>query len=133
MPSWQKKEKFQQLAVFKRGRIIGLRKGGFSCCTMAARVQWNSFIVMQVWKQWTDEQRTARKTRRSKLTSKRNHRHLFRMTVNNHTASSRQLAGRWSTTTGELMSLSSICQRCIVDCVQRCLYTGSPSRQTIDG
>ncbi|GFY09191.1 transposable element Tcb2 transposase [Trichonephila clavipes] len=57
---------------------------------------------MRVWKLWTDEHRTTRKTgsERWKLTSARDNRHLFRMVVNDLTASSRQLAVRWSTATG---------------------------------
>ncbi|GFU29619.1 hypothetical protein TNCV_2408451 [Trichonephila clavipes] len=40
-------------------------------------------------------------------------RHLLRMAVNDRTASSRKLAARWSTTTGVLMSASSI-RRCLL-------------------
>ncbi|GFS68606.1 transposable element Tcb2 transposase [Trichonephila clavipes] len=65
---------------------------------------------MRVWKQWTNEQETTRKTGtgRRKVTSARDDRHLLRMAVNDRTASSRQLAARWSTATGVLMSASSI-------------------------
>ncbi|GFV65798.1 hypothetical protein TNCV_651211 [Trichonephila clavipes] len=47
---------------FERGRIIGLREGGFSYRAKGAHMQWNSFTVMRVWKQWTDEHQAARKT-----------------------------------------------------------------------
>ncbi|GFW06012.1 uncharacterized protein TNCV_4478061 [Trichonephila clavipes] len=50
------------------------------------------------------------------------------MAVNDRTASSRQLAARWSTATGVLTSPSAAPWIC----VQGCLYTGTPSRQTID-
>ncbi|PRD33858.1 UNVERIFIED_CONTAM: Transposable element Tcb2 transposase [Trichonephila clavipes] len=68
---------------------------------------------MRVWKQWTNEQETTRKTGtgRRKVTSARDDRHLLRMAVNDRTASSRQLAARWSTATGVLMSASSIRRR----------------------
>ncbi|GFW23148.1 transposable element Tc1 transposase [Trichonephila clavipes] len=104
MPSPRKKEKFQQLA-FERGRIIGLREGGFSYRAIGAREQRNSSTVMRVWKQWTDAHRTTRKTGsgRRKVTSARDDRHLLRMAVNNRTASSRQLAARWSIATDVLM------------------------------
>ncbi|GFW24021.1 hypothetical protein TNCV_4950651 [Trichonephila clavipes] len=57
---------------------------------------------MQVWKHWTDEHRTTRKTDSGqwKVTSARDDRHLLCMVVNDRTASSRQLAARWSTATG---------------------------------
>ncbi|GFW75742.1 transposable element Tc1 transposase [Trichonephila clavipes] len=110
MPPQRNKEKFQQLTEFEKGRIIGLREGGFSFHTIGARVQRNSSTVMRVWKQGTDEHWTTRKTGsgRRKVTSARDDRHLA---MNDFTASSRQLAARWSTATGVLMSASSIRQR----------------------
>ncbi|GFU57250.1 transposable element Tcb2 transposase [Trichonephila clavipes] len=65
---------------------------------------------MRVWKQWTDEHRTTRKTGsgRRKVTSVRDDRHLLRMAGNEHIVSSRQLATRWSTATDVLMLTSSI-------------------------
>ncbi|GFW71852.1 transposable element Tcb2 transposase [Trichonephila clavipes] len=68
---------------------------------------------MRVWKQCTDEHRTTRKTcsGRRKVTSAHDDRHLLRMVGNDRTASSRQLAARWSTATGVLMSTLSILRR----------------------
>ncbi|GFX84876.1 uncharacterized protein TNCV_4997081 [Trichonephila clavipes] len=62
MPPRRNKEKFQQLSEFERERIIDFREGGFHYRAIGARVQRNSSRVMQVWKQWTDEPRTTRKT-----------------------------------------------------------------------
>ncbi|GFW94471.1 transposable element Tc1 transposase [Trichonephila clavipes] len=92
---------------------MGLREGGFSYHAIGARVQRNSSTVMRVWKQWTDEHRTTRKTGsgRRKLTSTCNDRHLLRMAVKERTYSSRQVAARWSTATGVLMPTSSIRRR----------------------
>ncbi|GFW15213.1 transposable element Tc3 transposase [Trichonephila clavipes] len=69
--------------------------------------------LCEVWKQWTDEYQTTRKTGsgRRKVTSARDDRHLLRMAMNDYTASSRQLAARCSTATGVLMSASSIRRR----------------------
>ena len=39
--------------------------------------------------------------------SEHDYRHVLRMAMNDRTASSRQLAARWSTATGALMSASS--------------------------
>ncbi|GFX87173.1 uncharacterized protein TNCV_2059441 [Trichonephila clavipes] len=53
---------------------------------------------------------------------------------NDSMPSSQQFAARWSTATSvqcRLRQFVDVC--CTVDCVQECLYTGSPSRQTIDG
>ncbi|GFX12488.1 uncharacterized protein TNCV_2929821 [Trichonephila clavipes] len=107
MPSRRNKKKFQQLTELERGRIIGLQEGGFSYLAIGTRVQRNSSRKMRVWKHWTDEHRTTRKTAcgRWKLTSEQDDRHLLRMAVNDRTASSRQLAASWSTATGVLMSV----------------------------
>ncbi|GFV81022.1 transposable element Tcb2 transposase [Trichonephila clavipes] len=68
---------------------------------------------MRVWKQWTDEHRTTRKTssERRKVTSMRDDRPLLRMAVNDRLASSRLLTACWSTATSVLMSTSSIHRR----------------------
>ncbi|GFW47978.1 uncharacterized protein TNCV_2401651 [Trichonephila clavipes] len=73
---------------------------------------------MRVWKQSTDEHRTFRKTGsgRRKVTSARDDRQLLRMAVNDHTASTRQLAARWSTATGSHSGQSingCVCNRLI--------------------
>ncbi|GFV03488.1 transposable element Tcb2 transposase [Trichonephila clavipes] len=69
---------------------------------------------MRIWKQWADEQRTTRKTgsERRRVMSASDDLQLIRMVVNDHTASSRQLAARWSTDTTVLMSASSIRHVC---------------------
>ncbi|GFV62948.1 hypothetical protein TNCV_4410121 [Trichonephila clavipes] len=65
----------------------------FSYHEIGARVQRNSSTVMQYWKQWTDEQRTTRKTGsgRWKVTSSLVERHLLHFAVNERAAFSRQL------------------------------------------
>ncbi|GFT38737.1 transposable element Tcb2 transposase [Trichonephila clavipes] len=104
------KEKFHQLKEFDRGRIIGLREGGFSYRAIGVRVKRNSSTVMRVWKQWTDEHRTSRKivNGRQKRALARDDQHLLRISVNDRTSSSRQSAARCSNATGVLMSASSI-------------------------
>ncbi|GFT90849.1 transposable element Tcb2 transposase [Trichonephila clavipes] len=74
---------------------------------------------MQVWKQWTDEHRKT-DSGRWKVTSVCDDQHLLHLAVNDHTASSRQFAARWSTATGVPMLASSI-RRCL-------LYRGLRSR-----
>ncbi|GFV09039.1 transposable element Tc1 transposase [Trichonephila clavipes] len=97
------KEKLQQLTEFERGRITSLREGGFSYHAIGARVQEKSSPVMRVWKRWTDEYRTTRKTgsAQRKVTSVPDDRYLLHMAVNDRRASSKQLAVRWSTATDE--------------------------------
>ncbi|GFX39674.1 transposable element Tc1 transposase [Trichonephila clavipes] len=116
MPPRRNKEKFQQPTNFERGKIISLREGGFSYRAIGARVQRDSSTVMRIWKQWIDEYRTTRKTGsgRWKVTSVRDDRHLLRMTVNESTTSSRELAAHWSTATGVLMYVLEVLQSEVV-------------------
>ena len=110
MPPRLNKDNFQQLTEFGRGRIIGLREGGFSYRIKVDRVQQNIFTVMRVWEQWTDEHRITRKTgsEQQKVTPTCYDRHLFRMAVNDSTAFSRQLAALCYTATDVLTSASSV-------------------------
>ncbi|GFT15006.1 transposable element Tcb2 transposase [Trichonephila clavipes] len=109
MPPRRNKEKFQQLTEFERGGISAFERRFFYRST-GARVQWNSSAVKRVWKQWTDEHRTTRKTGsgRRKL-----------------------LPGSWQPV-GLLPQMLVYCHRCSVDCLQGFLYTGTLSQQTID-
>ncbi|GFV84918.1 transposable element Tc1 transposase [Trichonephila clavipes] len=105
--------KFVQISEFERGRIVGLREAGLSYRAVAARVQRNSSTIMRVSKQWTDEGRTAEKSASGpqNVTSAREDRRLVRMAQTNRTASSRQLAAQWSTTTRVALCASSIWRR----------------------
>ncbi|GFV02968.1 transposable element Tc1 transposase [Trichonephila clavipes] len=68
---------------------------------------------MRVSKQWTDEGRTTRKSVSGprNVTSAREDRRLVRMAETDRTASSRQLAAQWSTTTRVSLCASSIRRR----------------------
>ncbi|GFY02071.1 uncharacterized protein TNCV_5099321 [Trichonephila clavipes] len=111
MPPRQNKEKFQQRTEFERGGIMGLREGLFSYHAIGGRVHWNSSTVIRVWKQWIDEHQTTRRIG----------------------------SGRWKAVGSTLVycyrstnvGFVNVC--CTLDCVQGCLYTGSPSWQNIDG
>ncbi|GFX79544.1 uncharacterized protein TNCV_825331 [Trichonephila clavipes] len=91
---------------------------------------------MRVWKQWTNEHRTTRKTGsvRRKVTSACDNRHLLHMAVNDRTffsSSWQYVVLLLQVYKCRLRQFVNVC--CTVDCVQWCLYTGFPSRQTIDG
>ncbi|GFW24786.1 hypothetical protein TNCV_1960531 [Trichonephila clavipes] len=58
----RKKEKFQQLTEFERGRIAGIREGGFPYLAIGAHVQRNSSTVMRVRQQWIEEPQTTQKS-----------------------------------------------------------------------
>ncbi|PRD31643.1 UNVERIFIED_CONTAM: hypothetical protein NCL1_22997 [Trichonephila clavipes] len=136
MPPRRNKENLEQLTEFERGRIIGLREGGILHRAKGPRGWKNSSTVMRIWKQWTDEHQTTRKTGsgRWKAMSVRDDRHLLHMAVKDHITFSRQLTDLWSTTTSVLMSASSI-RRSLLNrglCARRPLCR-ILSRQTFDG
>ncbi|GFS50934.1 transposable element Tc1 transposase [Trichonephila clavipes] len=87
----RRRVKFEQISVFERGRIVGLREAGLSYRAVAARVQRNSSTIMRVSKQWTDEGRTARKSVSGprNVTSAREDRRLVRIVQTDRTAFSR--------------------------------------------
>ena len=58
MPRQKRRKSYQQITEFARGRIIGMREGGFSYRENAARTQCNATIVMHIWKKWTEENQT---------------------------------------------------------------------------
>nr|XP_042894794.1 uncharacterized protein LOC122268735 [Parasteatoda tepidariorum] len=113
MPLRRKRARFQQLTEFERGRIFSLREAGLSHCAVAARVQRNSSTVMRVWKQWTDECQTTRKSGSGprNVTSACDDRHLVRKALTGHTAPSRQLAAQLSIATGVSLCASLIRRR----------------------
>ncbi|GFW71420.1 transposable element Tc1 transposase [Trichonephila clavipes] len=92
----EERVKFEQISVFERGRIVGLREAGLSYRAVAARVQRNISTIMRVSKQWTGEGRTARKfvSGPRNVTSAREDRRLVRMAQTDRTAFSRQLAAQ---------------------------------------
>ena len=106
----RKKEKFQEVTDFERGRFIGLQEGRFFYLSIVAHMKRNSSTVIIVWKQWTDKNLTTRKTsnRRRKVTLAHDERHLLHMAVNDRTASSRQLTAQLFNATGILMPALSI-------------------------
>ena len=82
--------------------IYGVDRGVFSSRAITAWMQQNSFTVMRVWKQWMTKGDVNALLRSTPAPL---------MAMNDRTAFSRQLAARWSTATGVLMSWSSIHRR----------------------
>ncbi|GFV69379.1 transposable element Tc1 transposase [Trichonephila clavipes] len=126
--------KFEQISVFERGRIVGLREAGLSYRAVAARVQRNSSTIMRVSKQWTDEGRTARKSVSGprNVTSAREDRRLVRMAETDRTA----FLDNWQHSGQQLHVFHRVLHQfgdvcCSVGCAQGFLYTGFLSRKTI--
>jgi len=93
-----------------KGKIIGLCEGEFSYRAGTAHVQLNSITVRRGWKQWTEKNRTARKSKSEipkGVMTTRNDRHLVRMALMNRTAASTQFAACLSAATITVCSANS--------------------------
>ena len=113
MPRRRERAQYQQVSAFERGRIVGPREAGLSYRDIAARTGHTAMTVMRVWNQWRGEGRTRRRagTGPRNVTTARDDRHLVRMAVTDHTASSTVLSVRWNTAAGLDLSVSTVRRR----------------------
>ncbi|GBN79086.1 hypothetical protein AVEN_110601-1 [Araneus ventricosus] len=61
MPLRRRRSHYQQLTEFERGRVVGLREGGFSFRDIAERLGRNVFTVHDCWQQWSRECTASRR------------------------------------------------------------------------
>ena len=96
IPHQKRRKSYQQITEFARGRIDGIREGGFSYRKIAARTQCYATTLMRIWKKKTEENQARRKPGRGARnnTTARDDRHLIRMAVTDRTASSPVLVQR---------------------------------------
>ncbi|GBM82198.1 hypothetical protein AVEN_179509-1 [Araneus ventricosus] len=55
MPLRRRRSLYQQLIEFERGRVVGLREGGFFFRDIAKRLVMNVSIAYDCWQQWSKE------------------------------------------------------------------------------
>ena len=89
MPLRRRRRQYQQLSEFERGRIIGLREGGFSFRDIAERLGRDVSTVHDCWQQWSREGTVSRRpgSGRIRTISEREDRCIRRMAVADRTAS----------------------------------------------
>ena len=97
MPCRHIRVQYQQVSAFERGRMVGLREAGLSYRDIAAHTGHAAMTVMPVWNHWREEDRMQRP---HNVTTARHDRHLVRMAMIDHTASSTMLNRCWNTATG---------------------------------
>ncbi|GBL86003.1 hypothetical protein AVEN_89064-1 [Araneus ventricosus] len=61
MPLRRRRKHYQQLTKFERGRVVGLREGGFSFSDIAEKCGRNVSTVYHYWQQWSREGNTSRR------------------------------------------------------------------------
>ena len=113
MPHRHKRAQYHQLSAFKRGRMVGLQEAGLSY--IAACTGHAAMTVMRVWNQWREEGCMQKRagTGPCSVTTAQDDRHLVRIAVMDHAASSTVLSQHWSTATGLDLSVSTVC-RCLL-------------------
>ncbi|GBN55869.1 hypothetical protein AVEN_87235-1 [Araneus ventricosus] len=57
----RRRSHYQQLTEFERGRVVGLREGGFSFRAIAERLGRNASTVHDCWQQWSREGTASRR------------------------------------------------------------------------
>ncbi|GBO43335.1 hypothetical protein AVEN_257290-1 [Araneus ventricosus] len=61
MPLRSRRSHYEQLTEFERGRVVGLREGGFSFRDIAERLGRNVSTVHDCWQQWSREGNASRR------------------------------------------------------------------------
>ncbi|GBN61047.1 hypothetical protein AVEN_131411-1 [Araneus ventricosus] len=81
MPLRRRRSHYQQLTEFERGRVVGLREGGFSFSDIAERLGRNVSTVHDCWQQWSREGTASRRpgSGRPRGTTEREDRRVRRM------------------------------------------------------
>lgn len=100
MPLRRRRSHYQQLTEFERGRVVGLREGGFSFRDIAERLGRNVSTVHECWQQWSREGTASRRpgSGRPRGTTEREDRRVRRMAVANRTASAAEIRAAVGTT-----------------------------------
>ncbi|GBN93100.1 hypothetical protein AVEN_65520-1 [Araneus ventricosus] len=89
MPLRRRRNHYQQLIEFERGRVVGLREGGFTFHDIAERLGRNVSTVHDCWQQWPRKGTASRRpgSGRPCGTTEREDRRVRRMAVAYGTAS----------------------------------------------
>ncbi|GBM11356.1 hypothetical protein AVEN_13584-1 [Araneus ventricosus] len=100
MPLRRRRSHYQQLTEFERGRVVGLREGGFSFRDIPERLGRNVSTVHDCWQQWSREGTTSRRpgSGRPRGTTERKDRRVRRMAVAHRTASEAEIRAAVGTT-----------------------------------
>ncbi|GBM58368.1 hypothetical protein AVEN_185479-1 [Araneus ventricosus] len=100
MPLRRRRSHYQQLTEFERGRVVGLREGGFSFRDIAERLDRNVPTVHDCWQQWSREGIASKRQgdgRPSGITAMED-RHVRRMVVAHRTACAAEIRAEVDTT-----------------------------------
>ncbi|GBN59442.1 Transposable element Tc1 transposase, partial [Araneus ventricosus] len=102
----------QQLTEFERGRVVGLREGGFFFRDIAERLGRNVSTVRDRWQQWSRESTASRRpgSGRPRGANERKDRHVQRMAVAHRIASAAEILAAVGTTMTQLTVTNRLLQ-----------------------
>lgn len=94
MPRVRRRNAYQHVSDFDRGRIVAYRDCGLSYRSIAARVGRDPMTVCRIWNRWVQEGHTDRRagSQRPAITNSREDRHFTRMALMDRTATSGALS-----------------------------------------
>ncbi|GBM29648.1 hypothetical protein AVEN_125295-1 [Araneus ventricosus] len=100
MPLRRRRSHYEQLTEFERGRVIGLREGGFSFRDIAERLGRNVSTVHDCWVRWSRDGTASRRpgSGRPRGTTEREDRRIRRTAVSHRTASAAEIRAAVGTT-----------------------------------
>ncbi|GFV64016.1 transposable element Tcb1 transposase [Trichonephila clavipes] len=94
MPRTKQRSAFDQVSEFNRGRIVSYRDCGLPFREIGSRVGRNQTTVLRIWDRWMQEGTTDRRgqSHPPQFTISREDRQIVRMTVTNHSVTSRTVS-----------------------------------------
>lgn len=113
MPRVRQRGNYHQLSEFDRGRIVGLREGGFSFREIANRLNRNQSTIIRCYQAWTREgqERRRRGTGGRRKTNEVQDRHLRLMATRDRFSSTRSIADQWLGNEGRPVTLRTVYRR----------------------
>lgn len=113
MPRVRQCGNYRQLSEFDRGRIVGLREGGFSYREIANRLNRNQSTIMRCYQSWTrdGQERRQRGTGGRRRTNEIQDRRLRLMALRDRFSSTRSIADVWLGNQGHPVTLRTVYRR----------------------
>lgn len=113
MPRVRQRRNYRQLSEFDRGRIVGLREGGFSYREIANRLNRNQSTIMRCYQSWTrdGQERRRRGTGGRRKTNGIQDRRLRLMALRDRFSSTRSIADVWLGNQGRPVTIRTVYRR----------------------
>lgn len=113
MPRVRRRQVYQQLSEFDRGRIVGLREAGFSFREIANRLGRHQSTIMRAYQARSENgvERRRRGTGTQRRTNERQDRRLRLMALRDRFSTTRSIADQWLGEEGRPIGLRTVYRR----------------------